>query len=83
MVESPDPANDDFLEKRTRESPAMNQRNQLAERKHAAISRIVYTSGMDMDYVYLTLRTVKEKSSAKKIHVTNYAINWRVCWTMY
>jgi Ca2+-binding EF-hand superfamily protein len=77
MVESPDPANDDFLEKRTRESSAMNQRIQLAERKHAAISRIVHTSGMDMDYVYLTLRTVKEKSSAKKIPVTNYAIDYQ------
>ena len=83
MVELPNPANDDFLEKRTRESPTMNQRNQLAERKHVVISRIVYTSGMDMDYVYLMLRTVKEKSSAKKIPVTNYAINYQeLCYLL-
>jgi Ca2+-binding EF-hand superfamily protein len=76
MVESPDPANEDFLEKRSRESPAMNQRNQLAERKQVVISRIVHTSGMDMDYVYLTLRTVKEMSSVKKMAATKYDINY-------
>jgi Ca2+-binding EF-hand superfamily protein len=81
MVESPDPANDVFLEKRihspvqTHESPAMEQRKRIAERKHRAISRI--TAEMDMDFVYLTLKTVKENSSATKIPVTNYAINYQ------
>jgi Ca2+-binding EF-hand superfamily protein len=80
MVECPDPANEDFLEKQvyspvqTHESPAMKQRNKLAEIKREAFSRIVHTSRMDMDFL---LKAVRERSSAKKNTVAQFTISYQ------
>ena len=75
MVESPDPANEDFLEKQicppmqTHESTATKQRNKLAEMKREAFSRIVHTSRLDTEFL---LKAVRERSSARKKFAMTY-----------
>ena len=78
MVESPDPANEDFLVKRNtsteknHQSPAMKQRHELVERKRELFSRILHTSDMDMEFVYSMLTSFKGKST-----VEEFAINYQ------
>ena len=78
MVESPDPANEDFLVTRItstekkHQSPAMKQRHELVERKRELFSRILHTSDMDMEFVHSMLTSFKGRST-----VEEFAINYQ------
>jgi len=70
MAESPDPAEEDFLQggipAHTSESIALQQRNEQAEKKREVFTRCVQTCRMEKEDVYGMLKMVKHKHSSSR-----------------
>ena len=77
MVECPDPANENFLEKKIY-SPerTMQQRNNKAEQKRDAFVRTVSTASMDKDDVFRILKAVRDKSPSRHLSQESYQLSY-------
>ena len=77
MVECPDPANEDFLEKKIY-SPerTMQQPNNKAEQKSETFIRTVSTAAMDKDDVFRILKAVREKSPTRHLSQESYQLSY-------
>ena len=67
MVESPDPSNDDFLEKKIH-SPSKNDSALLKQQqqKREVFMRTVQTANMDKEDVYRMLKTIRDMSPSSR-----------------
>ena len=78
MVESPDPSNDDFLEKKIY-SPSKNDSALLKQQqqKRDVFMRTVQTANMDKDDVYRMLKTIRDMSpSSRNLSHEEYQIGY-------
>lgn len=78
MVESPDPSNDDFLEKKIY-SPSKNDSALLKQQQHKrdVFMRTVQTANMDKEDVYRMLKTIRDMSpSSRNLSHEEYQIGY-------
>lgn len=86
MADSPNPAEEDFLEggipAPASESIALQKRNEQAEKKREVFTRCVKTCRMEKEDVYGMLKTVKDKSSSRHLSHESFYVDMEGVYEM-